>query len=409
MGSIVSWLIKQLLNPIAFILFSVLWVASVTPIYLMLEALVAIKGVFGFGFAKKLFFGDTNEINFLQVPTLFLIISSISVAISIIVLCVVIFKNAISLKENNTKELLKQAFKTFILLISLPIIYLLSLLILDAIDQLTRQLFFSDNNLSETQNIFLQLRPNKINQNEWYEFAKSYFSDANKIRNSYNNLDWGEGSQIILLFLIATIILLIFQGWMLINLGKKLIIMFIYMIIAPLFISLIMLDNEKEFSKFKSEIKNSITTVISAEFFYSVFVLFISFAMNFEIVNNIPILASYTNFIFKIISLAGASFGVMQFIKKMEATSPTMSNVVKGAKSVATGAVMKNPAMINQGLKTMSSNSVNNTSNLPSVKNDVIKNNNFNSVPKTDFWNSFKTNKGESSIIPTKELKGKQS
>ncbi|WGI36502.1 Mbov_0396 family ICE element transmembrane protein [Mesomycoplasma lagogenitalium] len=402
-----AWLVDKIVNPIAFFFFSILWTTFVALPYVLLEAINFVKSIFGFGFIRQLFFGKSENFEYFNLPWIFLILSSLAIIISLVILCYIIFKNAVSFKENNSKEILKQGLKTFALILLMPIIYFISLLLLEVLNEMIRQIFFSDNNLSEMQNLFVKLKPQNVAENEWLNLVKSYFFDVETIRNSWNNFAWGDGFQMILMFLIIIVILAIFQLWMIINLGKKIIIMYIYMVISPVLISLIMADNEKEYSKFKSEMKSSLVSLITAEFFFNVFFLFIIFSINFnvDLASGLPaIINNSINFIFKIVAIAAGCYGVKEFIAKMEANSPTVSNVVSGAKSLASGAIAKNPILAKSGLAKMASPNSNSASSAPTVKENVEKNKNFSSIPQNNNWNAFKNNQGGFSTIPTKKV-----
>lgn len=372
MSWIAKFFVNTLISPITFGIFAVGWKIFVLIPYNAVLLINWIKKALGVNLLRKLLIGDTTSYENLELPYLLVLFLAISLIMTVVFVIMGIFRNNVS-DKGHIKIAIKNGIIALVVIWLIPIVLFLSLNVLEIVnDSITLTLSGSKKGSSEINDIFRQLKPSYINDREWNNFANSDFSDLNIIYKSYLDFQWGQGTLFNLqMFLISFAILLgSFSAVILITI--RLFIVYFNVIIAPLFISISPLDDGKAFKKVLKELKDSLIMIIGFEFLLKIYFAFLLFVTKLPIglVEN-SVLVDYALFIFRLVLIAGGTWGIFEVVRKLSATSPAKlgSRFLKTTKFAATA--IKNPRTITESFSNYINGNESSLKEQNSIKKDI--------------------------------------
>lgn len=383
-SAILKWLQDILITPIVFIFFSASWVLLVALPFNIAEIVHSVSGLFGFGLVKTLFFGktDLNTGEAIQVPWIFIAILAISVVLSIVMFIYGILKGNFSSTEEGERDLknvLKQSLKSVFGFLLIPIIYAASLVFLETVYEVVSKVFINNGDLNELQNIFLELKPKNITENEWANLVSNHLWNTDSIYSSYKRFAYGEGSLLVILFSLIALTLLAGTSLITLSVGLKTVLIYFNMILAPVALSFSIKDSGRTFKTFLKETIGHIGSVFALQFLFKFLMLYIIATAQIELTEKIDLggtsLAGLiVNFITKLCLILAGTWAVYLIVKKINSMSGGLMQGVSSTANLTKGLIKNDIHLVNKSLASMNSYSTSeqHTSSLKE-QNEILK------------------------------------
>ncbi|MGY6172653.1 Mbov_0396 family ICE element transmembrane protein, partial [Candidatus Mycoplasma pogonae] len=301
-----------LFTPLFFGLHQMFWILVSLP-FQILKSVLGLYKYIANSLPNILMFGSKNgeieDWNKTILPTPFLSLIIVAALLFSLFLLIAIVKIAVDKVKRESRGpglySLIRVVPSILFIVFVPLGVFLLFWATDLIFELINKAF-GDDQSSIAKKIFISLKPKSINLNEWEIMADNDFKSMNY--SDYQNLEWGEGFQIILTLGIIGIILSFIFLLAALSLIQKVFQQFFLFIISPLVAPTILLDAGKRIKTWQQLFLAKTLAIQGFLIGMNVFVIYTNLISGW--VNTLEDWTPISRQLFLILLLMGGALGV---------------------------------------------------------------------------------------------------